>query len=115
MCGITGVAQKEALARVTADVGARAIHAIQHRGPDGAGEFQDERVWFGHRRLSIIDLSSCGNQPMIVGDGRYVICYNGEVYNFRELAAELALSDLRSHSDTEVVLRAFARLGTQSF
>jgi len=65
--------------------------------------------------LSIIDLSDLARQPMRSASGRYVICYNGEVYNFRELARDLALDNLRSTSDTEVVLRAFEALGTASF
>jgi asparagine synthase (glutamine-hydrolysing) len=69
----------------------------------------------GHVRLSILDLSSAANQPMAGADGRSLITYNGEVYNFRELAAEFGIRDLRSGSDTEVVLRAFERLGTNSF
>jgi asparagine synthase (glutamine-hydrolysing) len=69
----------------------------------------------GHRRLSIIDLSTMANQPMISADGNQVISYNGEVYNFRDLTAQLALKDLRTHSDTEVVLRAFAEQGAASF
>jgi asparagine synthase (glutamine-hydrolysing) len=67
-----------------------------------------------HVRLSILDLSSLGNQPMASADGRYVISYNGEVYNFKEIASELSLSNLRSHSDTEVILRAFAKIGLAS-
>src|SRR5205807_5645428 len=64
--------------------------------------------------LSIIDLSSAGDQPMHCDSGRFVITYNGEVYNFKELAAEHQLTDLRSSSDTEVVLRLFAKLGIGS-
>src|SRR5690606_10368924 len=65
-------------------------------------------------RLSILDLSSAGSQPMESPCGRFVISYNGEVYNFKELAAEYGLSNLRSGSDTEVVLRLFAKLGADS-
>lgn len=94
---------------------AGARQAIRHRGPDASGEYRDADLWFGHQRLSIIDLSELALQPMISSSGRYVICYNGEVYNYRELARELSLRDLRSHSDTEVVLRAFEALGVDSF
>jgi asparagine synthase (glutamine-hydrolysing) len=91
------------------------LPSIRHRGPDAGGEFRDSNVWLGHRRLNILDLTDAGRQPMVTEDGRFVICYNGEVYNFRELAKELALDGLRSHSDTEVVLRAFQMLGTATF
>src|SRR6266545_4411627 len=88
---------------------------LRHRGPDAHGEYRNGNLWFGHRRLSIIDLSELALQPMLSTSGRYVICYNGEVYNYRELAAELSLDGLRSRSDTEVVLRAFESLGVESF
>jgi asparagine synthase (glutamine-hydrolysing) len=91
------------------------IRSLKHRGPDAEGEYADEGLWLGHARLSILDLSPAGNQPMATTDGRLVICYNGEVYNYRDLATELSLDQLRSHSDTEVVLRAFERLGVGSF
>jgi asparagine synthase (glutamine-hydrolysing) len=87
------------------------LHTLQHRGPDGQGHFRDESVFFGHARLSIIDLSAAGHQPMHSADGRFVITYNGELYNFRELAKEYRLEGLRSTSDTEVLLRAFAQQG----
>jgi asparagine synthase (glutamine-hydrolysing) len=93
----------------------RALESLRHRGPDAQGEFRDERVLLGHTRLSILDLSAAGNQPMHCADGRYVITYNGETYNFRELAGRHALAGLRSVSDTEVVLRLFEKLGVESF
>lgn len=115
MCGIVGFVSRISEAppldnRRTQ----RVIDAIRHRGPDAQGEYFDSNLWMAHVRLSILDLSSAGNQPMASADGRYVISYNGEVYNFRELAGELSLSDLRSHSDTEIVLRAFEKLGVNS-
>ncbi len=90
------------------------LASIKHRGPDAQGEYFDRNIWLGHVRLSILDLTSAANQPMTTKDGGLVITYNGEVYNFRELSAELSLSDLRSSSDTEVVLRAFEILGVDS-
>jgi asparagine synthase (glutamine-hydrolysing) len=89
--------------------------AIRHRGPDAGGEFLDEYVGLAHRRLSIIDLSSDGNQPMFFGDGRYVIVFNGEIYNFLELRAELEKSGtvFRSRSDTEVILALYAAKGRE--
>ncbi|MEZ4575035.1 MAG: hypothetical protein R2857_08995 [Vampirovibrionales bacterium] len=89
MCGLTGIFQRngqpasqEALARMTA--------ALTHRGPDGEGYYVKGAVGLGHRRLAIIDLSDAGRQPMETPDGRYVISYNGELYNYRELKHELA-------------------------
>ena len=115
MCGIVGMA----LARGASETGIddrfdRALAAIAHRGPDATGRYRDGNVLLGHARLSIIDLSDAGRQPMATADGRYVISYNGEVYNFRELAREHAIDGLRSHSDTEIVLRLFAQLGPAS-
>lgn len=92
-----------------------ALETLRHRGPDGQGHFNERGVWLGHARLSIIDLSNSASQPMRSSSGRFVIVYNGEVYNFRELASEYQLGGLRSSSDTEVVLRMFERLGVNSF
>lgn len=82
---------------------------IIHRGPDAGGEYLDEWVGLGHRRLSIIDLSPLGNQPMLSMDGRYVIVFNGEIYNFLELRAELETRGyrFRSRTDTEVILALY--------
>jgi asparagine synthase (glutamine-hydrolysing) len=116
MCGIAGaVVRPPGVPGVDESTAAATLGAIRHRGPDACGEYRDRQVWFGFRRLSILDVSPSGNQPMATANGRYVICYNGETYNFRELSDELALGPLRSRSDTEVVLRAFERLGVESF
>src|SRR5262249_8490675 len=93
--------------------------AVAHRGPDGAGLWlaEDRRIGLAHRRLSIIDLSAAALQPMASLDGRYHIIYNGEVYNYREIRRELeALGHTRwqtDHSDTEVILNAFAEWGIE--
>lgn len=92
----------------------RALQAIDHRGPDGRGEYERNNVWLGHTRLSILDLSAAGAQPMRSADDRFVISYNGEVYNFRELARQMGFENLRSRGDTEVVLQLFAALKTDS-
>jgi asparagine synthase (glutamine-hydrolysing) len=90
--------------------------AIAHRGPDGKGYYIDRAVGLGHRRLAIIDLSPAGHQPMSTEDGRFVISYNGEVYNFRELRVELEAMGhkFNSQTDSEVVLKAFAHWGCKS-
>lgn len=86
--------------------------ALAHRGPDAEGVSVHGRFGLAHRRLSILDLSMAAHQPMTSACGRYVICYNGEVYNFRELRYSLRLAT-RTTSDTEVILEAFAQLGPE--
>jgi asparagine synthase (glutamine-hydrolysing) len=119
VCGIAGFLDASAAASAAvATVRVEAMNrAIAHRGPDDFGTFVDAEagIALGHRRLSIIDLSPLGHQPMTSADGRYVITYNGEVYNFAELRAELvALGHrFRSGSDTEVMLAAFVAWGVE--
>lgn len=112
MCGIVGTlsfvgepASPALLRRMT--------DAVAHRGPDGEGIFIDGPLGLGHRRLAIIDLSAAGHQPMLTRDGRYALTYNGEIYNFQELRAELeALGhQFRSRTDSEVLLNAYAEWG----
>lgn len=95
-----------------ADIAAM-MRAVVHRGPDGFGDWHDGRVAFGHRRLSIIDLTDCARQPMLTPDGQGVLTYNGEVYNFRPLRAALEREGVtfRTASDTEVVLQALHHWG----
>jgi asparagine synthase (glutamine-hydrolysing) len=113
MCGITGYySPKNAFSESELH---EMTNAIAHRGPDAFGYFTNETVGLGHRRLSIIDLSDSANQPMHSADGRYVIVYNGEVYNFREIAAELKQlhkTNFKTSSDTEVILEAYAQYGS---
>jgi len=85
--------------------------SLIHRGPDGEGQYIDGYVGLGHRRLSIIDLSPAGQQPMQTSDRRYTISYNGEIYNFKEIRTELEVLGYRfcSNTDTEVVLKAYVQ------
>ncbi len=82
-----------------------------HRGPDGTGVFLDDGISFGHNRLSIIDLSERANQPMSSFDGKQIIIFNGEIYNFKELKRELGDYPFRTESDTEVILAAYKKWG----
>jgi asparagine synthase (glutamine-hydrolysing) len=85
--------------------------ALAHRGPNDEGIFSEEGITLGHRRLSIIDLSSAGHQPMSFENGRYTIVYNGELYNFKEIKAELSDYNFKTATDTEVILAAFSKWG----
>ncbi len=116
MCGIAGLINLDGTP-VSPVILKRMTQAIEHRGPDGEGHWIEGNVGLGHRRLSIIDLSPAGQQPMIIADHRYVLSYNGEVYNYRELRTELEAAGywFRSKTDTEVVLHAFAEWGSDAF
>ena len=115
MCGIAGSVVRTGFALENSSSREKALSLLRHRGPDARGECTRDSVWFGHTRLSILDLSEAGHQPMTSLDGRLTITYNGEVYNYRELSASLGLSNLHSTCDTEVVLRAFTAIGALSF
>jgi asparagine synthase (glutamine-hydrolysing) len=114
MCGITGVFNLNGSA-VSVSVLKRMTDAVRHRGPDGEGLWTGQYIGFGHRRLSILDLSPLGHQPMATRDGALVITYNGEIYNFRELRRELESKGhhFRSECDTEVLLYAYAEWGAE--
>lgn len=108
MCGVVGLfssRNKDNLNRLN-----KALAVITHRGPDAYGTWwnTNETVGLGHRRLSILELSSLGNQPMIL-DNRYVISFNGEIYNHSILRKQLSIlgAEFTSHSDTEVLLNAY--------
>src|SRR6266478_6021027 len=111
MCGIAGLIEQNPEARIGA-----MLKAIEHRGRDDEGVWtsppvnDDQRVCLGHRRLSIIDTSSAGHQPMLSHDGRFVIILNGEIYNYRELREQLSGKGhvFRTQTDTEVLLAAWA-------
>lgn len=117
MCGITGfihLATEKSLTEesVNQQLLAQMNQAQFHRGPDEGGEYLDKHVALGHRRLSIIDLSS-GQQPMKSEDGNYVLIFNGEIYNFKDTRVELEKLGhvFHSHSDTEVILHAYMQWG----
>lgn len=117
MCGIAGVwsrrAGGEELARL-GDIALSMARALTHRGPDDEGLFTGEPgIALAHRRLSIQDLSPSGHQPMVSACGRYVVVFNGEIYNFLELRGELQREGIpfSGHSDTEVLLAAISRWG----
>jgi asparagine synthase (glutamine-hydrolysing) len=111
MCGIAGVARFDRSPE-TGDV-ALMLRRLEHRGPDGKGFWQDRHACFGHRRLSVLDLSPAASQPMIDDTGRYVISFNGEIYNFRGLRQKLldAGETFKTTGDTEVLLKLFRRHG----
>ncbi|MEJ5220052.1 asparagine synthase (glutamine-hydrolyzing) [Cognatishimia sp. D5M38] len=112
MCGIAGILNYGG-APVAPPVLKAMTDAIEHRGPDGEGHWIEEGIGLGHRRLAIIDLSPLGHQPMLSHDNRYVLSYNGEIYNFRELRTELEAMGypFRSQSDSEVLLTAWGAWG----
>ena len=104
MCGIIVIvgAEKERVSQC--------LDFIKHRGPDDNGIYQDNFISLGHQRLSIIDISENGHQPMISSDGSHVIVFNGEVYNHRELRDEFLTDVLfKGHSDTETILYGFKK------
>jgi asparagine synthase (glutamine-hydrolysing) len=124
MCGIAGIVSydnndhSENLSRM--------MSVITHRGPDGHGcerlktnkeNIKPYDTWFGHRRLTIIETSELGRQPMVSNDGKYCITYNGEIYNYLELRKNLENKgyNFKSHSDTEVLLNAYIEYGTEVF
>jgi asparagine synthase (glutamine-hydrolysing) len=113
VCGIAGIVHLDG-APASRPILQRMTDAIAHRGPDSEGHWLEGPVGLGHRRLSIIDLSPAGHQPMASPDGRFLLTYNGEVYNFRELRTELEATgwQFRSRGDSEVVLAALAHWGT---
>lgn len=113
MCGISG---SYGFGADTEDIARRMNACLAHRGPDGEGVFFSGRTGLAHRRLAIIDRAG-GDQPMTTADGRYTIIYNGEVYNYLELRAELEAAGrtFATDSDTEVLLQAHAEWGTAAY
>lgn len=119
MCGVTGFLRPDGLSTTAREELERMVQHLVHRGPDGAGTWIDPEagIALGHRRLSILDLSEAGSQPMVSHSGRYVLVTNGEIYNHLDLRAELNGSGheiaWRGHSDTETMVAAFDRWGVE--
>ena len=120
MCGITGILGKQINTANYHRAIQKMTDSIAHRGPDSQGFWNDENCFLGHRRLSIIDLSEAGNQPFISQDGRYILVYNGELYNYKDLKFELQRAEhgsknipyiFKTNTDTEVILAAYLRWG----
>ena len=112
MCGINGIYQFSGL-KINKESIQNMNQTMIHRGPDAEGEFEDDFVMLGHRRLSIIDVSGASNQPFYSSDRRFVIVFNGEIYNFNTLKSLLSDYDFKTKSDTEVVLAAYIKWGKQ--
>src|SRR4051812_45063177 len=114
MCGLAGILTTRSPGDALRDA-ERMTARLVHRGPDDVGSWTEPSVGlaFGFRRLSIIDLSPAGHQPMQSNTGRFTMVFNGEVYNYREIAEALGADghSFRGHSDTEVILAAFERWG----
>ena len=111
MCGIAGIINFK-VSSLNSEPIRKMTDSIAHRGPDDSGYFYDNNVAFGFRRLSILDIKH-GNQPMQTSDGRYVVVYNGEIYNFKELRKQLIQKGFKfkTECDTEVLLHAFQQWG----
>jgi asparagine synthase (glutamine-hydrolysing) len=112
MCGVTGLLRFSSHLQSQLDVVEAMNSALAHRGPDDHGVWSEGAIALGHRRLAIIDLSPGGHQPMRSYDERFVLVFNGEIYNYRELKAELGDYPFRSASDSEVILAAYEKWGT---
>ena len=115
MCGVVGLINLSNQ-KISNSTIKKMTDSIYHRGPDGEGQWTEDNVGIGHRRLSIIDLSSAGNQPMMSEDKRYIFSYNGEVYNFLELKKELVQLGYKffSNTDTEVVMKSLICWGEKA-
>ena len=115
MCGIAGIVNQSG-DKICEQSMKKMADAVSHRGPDDEGYLVDGNVGLAHRRLSVIDLSPSGKQPMVAGKGRYTLTYNGEVYNYRESWKWLESRGIVfvSNSDTEVVLQSLIHWGLEA-
>lgn len=110
MCGILGIIQNNN--QTDKQAFKNALDLMLHRGPDGSHVYHNDHISFGHRRLSIIDLSSHADQPFVVDNGKLVIVFNGEIYNYKSISAGL---ELTTTSDTEVLVKGYAMHGISFF
>ena len=114
MCGIAGIItqKKEANIKKSIDL---MLNLLKHRGPDGHGSWinKQQNIAIGNTRLAIQDPTKRGNQPMSSRDGRYVIVFNGEIYNFRNIKKSLSNFNFKTNTDTEVLLYAYIKFGTR--
>src|SRR3569832_155435 len=115
MCGLFGVYRAEGFSPDDIDRANRALDKLVHRGPNYGGARITNDLYHGFRRLSIIDLSEAGNQPMVSADGKIAITVNGEIYNYRELRADLSARGcvFASQSDSEVILHGYRMWGLE--
>ena len=115
MCGINGLLHLQPQRNADERIVSRMRDALQHRGPDDKGIFLEGNIGLGHRRLSILDVSPAGHQPFFSDEQRYVMVYNGEIYNFREFYPELKANgfEIKTDCDTEVLLKMFQLHGVK--
>ena len=115
MCGINGILHLQSQKKVDERLLTKMRDTLEHRGPDDKGLFIENNLGLGHRRLSVLDVSVAGHQPFLSDDGRYVMVYNGEIYNFKDFYPELRTNGfaIKTASDTEVLLKLFELYGTK--
>jgi asparagine synthase (glutamine-hydrolysing) len=113
MCGINGMLHLQSSKKIDERILIKMRDILEHRGPDDKGLFIENNIGFGHRRLSIIDTSSAGHQPFFSDDNRYVMIFNGEIYNYKDFYTELKSKgfDIKTGSDTEVLIKLFELYG----
>lgn len=113
MCGINGILHLQTQKKVALNCLTKMRDALEHRGPDDKGVFMENNIGLGHRRLSILDVSAAGHQPFISENNRYILVYNGEIYNFKDFYPELKSKGytIKTSSDTEVLLLLYQLYG----
>ena len=110
MCGIAGILNLDAKS-IDSSIIQAMTDAVAHRGPDAEGIWQENEIALGHRRLSIIDLSTAANQPFVDNSGRYIVVFNGEIYNYNDVKQKITDYNFRTTSDTEVLIAAYIKWG----
>lgn len=115
MCGINGILNLQTQKKIDERILTKMRDALEHRGPDDKGIFLENNIGFGHRRLSILDTSSAGHQPFLSENGRFVMVFNGEIYNFKDFSSELKANGYlqKTHSDTEILIQLFQLYGLE--